>query len=200
MWDPVTEKWAALGEGLTSDFLPSVDALVFTRGKLFAGGFFRYTGPIEARNIARWDGERWASLGSGTDHVVYAMVAQDEEIYIAGTFRTAGQKSSRNVGLWHDPTLSLAPDVSAAIGSTLLAGPNPFAERTIVRYAVPRRAPVRIGIHDLRGVEIARLVDQVVDAGEYRVTWSAVDALPHGIYVCRMEYEGIVTTRKIVRR
>lgn len=200
MWDPVGEEWSALGEGLTSDFLPSVDALAFTQGKLFAGGFFRHSGSIEARNIARWDGEGWEPLGSGADHVVYAMVAQEKDLYIAGTFRTAGRKSSRNVALWHDPTLTIAPIAPTAIGSSLLAGPNPFADRTIVSYTVPRRAPVRIGIHDLRGVEIARLVDRVVDAGEYRVTWDAVDALPQGVYVCRMDYEGTVTTRKIVRR
>ena len=199
-WDPVTGEWSALGDGLGTDFLPSVDVLTFTHGMLFAGGFFQNSGPQEMSNIARWDGRSWQSLGSGVDHAVYAMVAQQNDIYVAGGFRTAGRKPSPNVALWHDPTLTIAPSEPAAAGAALLAGPNPFAERTIVSYSVPRRAPVRIGIHDLRGVEIARLVDRVVDAGEYRVTWDAVDALPPGIYVCRMDYEATVTTRKIVRR
>jgi hypothetical protein len=55
-------------------------------------------------------------------------------------------------------------------------------------------------VYDLHGVEIARLVERVVDAGAYRVTWDAVDGLPAGTYLCRMECDGMVTTAKIVRR
>ena len=198
-WDPGAGAWSLLGDGLGTDFLPSVDAMTFAQGRLFAGGFFQNSGGLELSNIARWNGESWETLGSGVDHAVYAMLEHHDDIYVAGSFRTAGLKPSPNVGVWHDPTLTVERPIDAA-GSTLLAGPNPFSERTVIRYTIPERAAIVITIHDMRGVEIARLVDGAVEAGEHTVEWDGGVGVPAGVYVCRMMCGEFVVTEKIVLR
>jgi hypothetical protein len=50
-----------------------------------------------------------------------------------------------------------------------LAGANPFRERTAISYSLPARAAVRIDVYSVNGRRVARLVDQVRDAGTYTV-------------------------------
>ena len=198
MWNPDAAEWTTLGPGLGTEFLPSVDALVYARGTLFAGGFFENSGSQPMSNIARWNGGSWESLGSGVDHAVYAMLEVNDDLYAAGSFLTAGEKSSPYIALWHDPTLTVEQPVWTT-GSSLLSTPNPSAGETTISYTVPQRGPVRIAVHDLRGVEIARLVDADIDAGEHRISWSPAPDLPAGVYVCRMECAGRIVTGRIVR-
>jgi hypothetical protein len=68
--------------------------------------------------------------------------------------------------------------------------PNPFRSRTTIRYALPERSTIQLGIYDLSGREIARLVDGTVEPGEYAIVWEPVDrsgrAVPPGLYMYRM--------------
>jgi len=86
--------------------------------------------------------------------------------------------------------------------------PNPFNPSTTIRYTLPHDAQVKVGVYDLMGREIARLVDAEKNAGMYQVVWHGVDergeALPSGIYLVRMTAqalngnERIEKTKKIV--
>lgn len=63
--------------------------------------------------------------------------------------------------------------------------PNPFAERTLIEYAVDRQGPVTLTVYDVLGREVAVLVDEVAPAGRHRVHFDA-RALPSGTYVYRL--------------
>jgi hypothetical protein len=48
---------------------------------------------------------------------------------------------------------------------------NPTGSSVSVYYNVPRSGPVRLGVFDVAGRRVARVVDEVQNAGEQHVTW-----------------------------
>jgi hypothetical protein len=75
--------------------------------------------------------------------------------------------------------------------------PNPFNSETIIPFAVSQRAQVTLEIFNVLGQRISVLMNRVLDAGEYRVSWSA-GSLPSGIYFCKMEAGEETFRQKIV--
>jgi hypothetical protein len=63
--------------------------------------------------------------------------------------------------------------------------PNPFNPSTTVRYRLPERAQIRVRILNILGEEVARLVDDVQDAGERTARWDA-GSFPSGVYFCQV--------------
>ncbi len=94
-------------------------------------------------------------------------------------------------GYVHDAEASVVgvPAQSAASPAALVAlapaAPNPVSGTTLLRYALGSEAHVRLSIVDVRGREVAVLVDGQRAAGAHVVTW---DARPQarGVYVCRL--------------
>ena len=60
---------------------------------------------------------------------------------------------------------------------------------------------MRVAIIDLRGREIALLVDEVQEAGEQSIRWDGFDglgqAVPSGTYIAHVRSAGKVRTTKI---
>jgi len=69
--------------------------------------------------------------------------------------------------------------------------PNPFNPSTTIRYALPTRSHVRIGVYDVAGREVAVLKDSVQEKGIQQVKWDGVDdqgqAMGAGVYFVRLE-------------
>jgi hypothetical protein len=137
--------------------------------------------------------------------------------YVAGTSRdhwcTAGQPAVgisggtlyvQSSGFWYptqhcypfssvpDPTAALPTEYSLAHGS-----PNPLGAVGSIVYAVPVAGHVRIGLYDVTGREVQRLVDEPVESGQHEANLRTPD-LAAGIYFCRMEARGFAATRKLV--
>ena len=53
---------------------------------MYAGGRFSAAGGTSANNIARWDGEKWHSLGSGANGLVMKLAVHGDWVYAGGTF------------------------------------------------------------------------------------------------------------------
>ncbi len=95
-----------------------------------------------------------------------------------------------------------AVDVPGAHGAvTFRIQPNPFNPRTEIVYSLPADGPVRLTIVDLRGRQLARLVDEYLPQGEHRVRWEARDdqgrQLPSGTYLMVLETGGQRVTSKL---
>jgi len=75
--------------------------------------------------------------------------------------------------------------------------PNPFNPTTTIRYDVKETGPVSLKVFDLLGREVVTLVNGKMPAGSYTVIWDAT-GLPSGVYLCRMEAERFIETRKMV--
>ena len=65
--------------------------------------------------------------------------------------------------------------------SMLSAYPNPFNPVTNIGFEIPEESMVKIIVYDLRGQEVATLVNGMTVAGRYSVNWDAND-VASGIY------------------
>ncbi len=98
----------------------------------------------------------------------------------------------------------VAVDVAAAATSGVRLEPphpNPANPSSILRFAVPRAAEVRLEICDLRGRRVARLVDAVLPAGEHVRRWDGRDELggaaASGLYLIRLRVDGLQRLQRL---
>jgi len=75
--------------------------------------------------------------------------------------------------------------------------PNPFNAVTTITFALPSESDVKLGVFDITGRLVATVAEGMHGAGEHAVTFDAA-ALPSGIYVYRLEINGIAQSRKLV--
>jgi photosystem II stability/assembly factor-like uncharacterized protein len=87
------------------------------------------------------------------------------------------------------------------------AAPNPVRDRSLIRYALPAAAHVRLEVFNLSGQRVATLVDGTQPAGEYAVPFGpgvalgrgiGASALPAGVYFYRFRAGTIDVRRKMV--
>ncbi len=98
-----------------------------------------------------------------------------------------------------DHAKSVANDVAAMPKETVLHQnyPNPFNPETRISYTLANESKVRLSIYDIRGREIATLVDDFQSAGEYRVLWNATD-YPSGVYFYRLQTADFTMIRRML--
>jgi len=74
---------------------------------------------------------------------------------------------------------------------------------SLLRFAVPREAPVSLTIHDLSGREVRRLVGGMLPAGEHAARWDGRDGegrdAASGMYLVRLETEGTTRASRLVK-
>lgn len=74
--------------------------------------------------------------------------------------------------------------------------PNPFNPTTSIRFALPSESNVNLGIFNLLGQQVASIVSDRMAAGVHVVNFDA-STLSSGVYVYRLEADGLVLTRKM---
>ncbi|MFD3443307.1 hypothetical protein ACFDTO_01750 [Microbacteriaceae bacterium 4G12] len=101
------DGWQTFGEGLSYD--PYADgnvyALLDTETGVVAGGYFDQAGPVTVGSIATWTGSEWQAMAGGLRGVnalaqVYAMARLGEDLYVTGSFATAGAGTAANIARW----------------------------------------------------------------------------------------------------
>lgn len=132
---------------------------------------------------------QWTDLtGNATGGGVVGVVSIYPELCVA----------TQNGGLFRAQHFLHGSDVPALDDRhRLAAAPNPFNGGTVVSFEAPRSLPARLSIHDLRGRLVATLLDDVVDVGAVSRTWDPRD-LASGVYVARLELDGVVSTRRLM--
>lgn len=86
VWNGST--WSSMAITSTAG-APSVQALCWSGGVLYAGGSFTHAGGVPAKNIARWNGSTWSSVGGAND-TVRAIAAWNGRIIAIGSFSRIG--------------------------------------------------------------------------------------------------------------
>ncbi len=79
--------------------------------------------------------------------------------------------------------------------------PNPFNPETSIGYSLAERTAVRLTVRDVRGREMARLVDAAQEPGRYRIKWdgtAAGAAAPSGVYFCTLSAGSFTRTIKML--
>ncbi len=74
--------------------------------------------------------------------------------------------------------------------------PNPFNPTTNITFYLPEERPVRLGVYNIVGQQVALLMDDTVRQGEHSVVWDATNK-PSGIYIVQLETGNRTLTRKI---
>jgi hypothetical protein len=75
--------------------------------------------------------------------------------------------------------------------------PNPFNPATTISFNLPAKSFVTIKIYDVIGKEVATIVSEEMQAGNYTRQWNAFDS-PSGMYFCRMQTGSFTETRKLI--
>jgi len=89
-------------------------------------------------------------------------------------------------------------DVNNSIAFTLEQNfPNPFNPSTKIQYSIPERENVRLIVYNGVGEEVSVLVDGIVEAGQYEVTFDAAN-LPSGIYLYKLQSDRGIEVKKMI--
>jgi hypothetical protein len=98
----------------------------------------------------------------------------------------------------HDGAMGAELPVAFALYET---SPNPFSAHTVIRYALPTQANVKINIYDATGRKVKALVNGTVGAGYHNVNWDARDdwgrRVSSGTYFVKFDAEDHTDTRKL---
>ena len=80
--------------------------------------------------------------------------------------------------------------------------PNPFNPETSIPFTIHKKSMLSLKIYDMAGKEIVTLVNGEYQPGTFNVRWNGNDNLGNkvssGIYVYRLEAEGIVKSNKML--
>ncbi|HTK82480.1 MAG TPA: T9SS type A sorting domain-containing protein [Bacteroidota bacterium] len=89
------------------------------------------------------------------------------------------------------------PDSKPMSDALLKNYPNPFNPTTSIKYSIAESRFVRLKVYNVLGQEVASLVNEVKQPGEYSALWDASN-LPSGIYMVRMSVGNFVQSEKML--
>ena len=75
--------------------------------------------------------------------------------------------------------------------------PNPFTEKTTIKYCLPEKVKVKLELFNLEEIKIQSLVNEVEAAGTYKVELEG-EGLKEGAYFFRLTAGSTVITKKMV--
>ncbi|NUM60843.1 MAG: T9SS type A sorting domain-containing protein, partial [Ignavibacteriaceae bacterium] len=83
--------------------------------------------------------------------------------------------------------------------------PNPFNPTTTISYSIKTSGQVQLKVYDMLGTEVASLVNENQEAGNYSVTFNAAElprrsgsALTSGIYFYTLTSGNFMETKKLI--
>jgi glucose/arabinose dehydrogenase len=120
-WDGTT--WSALGTGTAVGTNNEIRALAVDNAtrSVVVGGNFSSAGGVGALCVARWDGARWNSLGTGTNGFVNSLaVTPRGDIVAGGSFTMAGGMAANRIAQWNGSAWSsVGTGVSGTVNALL---------------------------------------------------------------------------------
>jgi hypothetical protein len=75
--------------------------------------------------------------------------------------------------------------------------PNPFNPTTTISYAIKTEGEVTLKVYDMLGKEVASLVNERKEPGNYSVAFNATK-LPSGMYVYKLTAGNYVASKKLL--
>ena len=179
-------SWDAVNTGLipsenVSSFLPYGSAEILTT---WAGVY------VTTNNGGNWTNV--TSNLSSNSYVAFSSVLSDADLYVGG-----------GPGVWKRPISEIIVSVSTPSSEipsayTLAQNyPNPFNPNSIIRYELPMQSHVSLKVFDMLGREVATLVNDVKQPGEYAVTFDGSD-LVSGVYFYRLDAGNFTSVKKLL--
>ena len=75
--------------------------------------------------------------------------------------------------------------------------PNPFKEKTVIKYCVAYKTRVQITVHNSEGKLIEKLVDEEKKPGTYEIKFNAY-GLPDSVYIYQFQAGIFLETKKMI--
>jgi hypothetical protein len=75
--------------------------------------------------------------------------------------------------------------------------PNPFNPTTMIQYSIPKSGSVTLKVFNMLGQEVATLVNQQQQAGNYSINFNA-SRLASGVYMYRIQSGSFTSTKKMM--
>ncbi len=80
--------------------------------------------------------------------------------------------------------------------------PNPFNPSTTIRFGISKTSFVSLKIFNALGQEVATLISEVKNAGQYQSVWNGKDrngrSVSSGIYIYRLQADGFTQSKKML--
>jgi len=74
--------------------------------------------------------------------------------------------------------------------------PNPFKEKTIIKYCVPEKMNIRLEVFDSKGNKVKTLINEIKEAGTHKVEFNA-EKLECGEYLYKLESKDYFESKKM---
>jgi len=75
--------------------------------------------------------------------------------------------------------------------------PNPFNPSTTFAFSIPKKSFVSLKVYDVIGREVATVVSEQLNEGNYTQQWNA-SGLSSGVYFYRIQAGNFVETKKLI--
>lgn len=147
---------------------------------------------------------RWAERYNGTanlwDTPSSIAVHPSGDVYVSGSSGGSGTGLDYATIKYASTSTSVAPGSPPRGALALRCDPNPFTPATTIRFTIPPgtdRDHVRLAVYDVRGQEVALLVDEALAPGTYERKLGGT-ALATGVYWSRLQVGALSETRKLI--
>jgi hypothetical protein len=137
-------------------------------------------------------GSTWQQLRTGmTTSSTLGIAVNDSGVVFVGTLNGQVYRSAQ-------PTVSMVDHSEHPWEFALYQNyPNPFNPSTTIRFAIPDSRFTLLRIFNLLGQQVATLVNEMKQAGQYEVKWDA-EGLASGVYLYRLEAGEFQETKRMV--
>ena len=199
-YDVTNETWESLSSmPITRHGVAS--AVVDNRMFVFGGG----TNVSVSSRTLEYDpvSDSWRQLADLPSPVSFMGVAElRDTIYVMG----GGEVNLNRFDGLDLNSAFIPPDIITSIEDDERASrsfelnqnyPNPFNPVTTIEFSIPEAGKTTLIIYDLRGQEVARLVDEDLSPGRYSYDWDALE-FSSGIYINKLSSNKISKSRKMV--
>ncbi|MFQ5706763.1 MAG: YCF48-related protein [bacterium] len=166
-----SETWSQTG--LTDRSVQSF--ALNSRGDIFAG---TSTGVL----VSEDNGVTWTEINNGLTNLnIHALAIDSTGHLLTGTNSDGVFRSVQTV-------TSVKSRTNKSPGHFALEQnyPNPFNPTTTIRFVIPKATKVTLKIYDILGREIATLVNERLNPGEYEVPWDA-SGIAGGVYIYQLQ-------------
>jgi len=147
----------------------------------------------------RWT-ERYNGPGNFYDTPYSVAVGSSGEVYVSGSSGGSGTGLDYTTIKYAPAATGVAPQAREP-GSALVlrSDPNPFTPTTTIRFRIPGSNPehVRLAVYDVRGEEVALLVNEVLAPGTYERELDG-SRLAAGVYWSRLQAGPFAETRRMI--
>jgi len=139
------------------------------------------------------NGGNWTTLNTGlTETYIHTLKIDYYGYLFAGSASGYIFKSNQIISGFSESTTELPKSFNLYQNF-----PNPFNPSTSIRFSVPKRTHVQLKVFDIIGCEITILVNEVLEAGNYDITFNA-DGISTGVYIYQLKAGTYVESKKMV--